>query len=213
MSLIFTDFNEFIREAYKINRYKTIINVDIQKEYEEHFTFDITEWTSYINDSYYNNNDIIFMFNGSDTTPDMTDIKNYKEWLKSIGISDDVIGDAIFYDKGYDYFRYCIDENIDENKIVELVRFMFENNIKDTVNFTKKQWNLYQSITRYDDNELRELLENSDEFMILPDMMDFLKDMKNIILLGGSEIECLKEVEITLKALDIPFKKEKEFIF
>ena len=64
MSLIFTDFNEFIREAYKINRYKTIINVDIQKEYEEYFTFDITEWSSYINESYNNNNEIIFMFNG-----------------------------------------------------------------------------------------------------------------------------------------------------
>ena len=213
MSLIFTDFNEFIREAYKINRYKTIINVDIQKEYEEYFTFDITEWSSYINDSYNNNNNIIFMFNGSDTTPDMKDISDYKLWLKSIGVSEDVLSDSIFYDKGYDYFRYCIDENIDENKIVELVRFMFENNIKDTVNFSKKQWNLYQSITKYNNNELRDLLENSDNFMILPDMMNFLKDMKNIILLGGSEIECLKEVEIALKALDIPFKKEKEFIF
>ena len=213
MSLIFTDFNEFIREAYKINRYKTIINVDIQKEYEEYFTFDITEWSSYINESYNNNNEIIFMFNGSDTTPDMKDISDYKLWLKSIGISDDVLSDSIFYDKGYDYFRYCIDENIDEEKIVELVRFMFENNIKDTVNFSKKQWNLYQSITKYNNNEFRDLLENSDNFMILPDMMNFLKDMKNIILLGGSEIECLKEVEIALKALDIPFKKEKEFIF
>lgn len=213
MSLIFTDFNEFIREAYKINRYKTIINVDIQKEYEEYFTFDITEWSSYINESYNNNNEIIFMFNGSDTTPDMKDISDYKLWLKSIGISDDVLSDAIFYDKGYDYFRYCIDENIDEDKIVELVRFMFENNIKDTVNFSKKQWNLYQSTTKFNNNELRDLLENSDNFMILPDMLIFLKDMKNIILLGGSEIECLKEVEIALKALDIPFKKEKDFIF
>lgn len=213
MSLIFTDFNEFIREAYKINRYKTIINVDIQKEYEEYFTFDITEWSSYINESYNNNNEIIFMFNGSDTTPDMKDISDYKLWLKSIGISDDVLSDAIFYDKGYDYFRYCIDENIDEDKIVELVRFMFENNIKDTVNFLKKQWNLYQSTTKFNNNELRDLLENSDNFMILPDMLNFLKDMKNIILLGGSEIECLKEVEIALKALDIPFKKEKDFIF
>lgn len=213
MSLIFTDFNEFIREAYKINRYKTIINVDIQKEYEEYFTFDITEWSSYINDSYNNNNEIIFMFNGSDTTPDMKDISNYKLWLKSIGVSEDVLSDAIFYDKGYDYFRYCIDENIDDDKIVELVRFMFENNIKDTVNFSKKQWNLYQTLTKYNNNELRDLLENSDNFMILPDMLNFLKDMKNIILLGGSEIECLKEVEIALKALDIPFKKEKDFIF
>ena len=213
MSLIFTDFNEFIREAYKINRYKTIINVDIQKEYEEYFTFDITKWSSYINDSYNNNNEIIFMFNGSETTPDMKDISDYKIWLKSIGISDDVLSDAIFYDKGYDYFRYCIDENIDEDKIVELVRFMFENNIKDTVNFSKKHWNLYQTLTKYNNNELRDLLENSDNFMILPDMLNFLKDTKNIILLGGSEIECLKEVEIALKALDIPFKKEKEFIF
>lgn len=213
MSLIFTNFNEFIREAYKVNRYKTIINVDIQKEYEEHFTFDISEWSSYINESYNNNNDIIFMFNGSDTTPDMKDISDYKLWLKSIGISDDVLSDAIFYDKGYDYFRYCIDENIDEDKITELVRFMFENNIKDTVNFSKKQWNLYQNTTKYNNNELRELLENTDNFMILPDMMNFLKDMKNIILLGGSEIECLKEVEIALKALDIPIKKEKKFIF
>lgn len=213
MSLIFTDFNEFIREAYKINRYKTIINVDIQKEYEEYFTFDITEWSSYINDSYNNNNEIIFMFNGSETTPDMKDISDYKLWLKSIGIYDDVLSDAIFYDKGYDYFRYCIDENIDDDKIVELVRFMFENNIKDTVNFSKKQWNLYQTLTKYNNNELRDLLENSDNFMILPDMLNFIKDMKNIILLGGSEIECLKEVEIALKALDIPFKKEKDFIF
>ena len=213
MGFIYTDFNEFIKEAYKINKYKTIINVDIQKEYEEHFTFDISDWSLYINESYYNNNAIIFMFNGSETTPDTKDVSDYKLWLKSIGISDDVLSDATFYDKGYDYFRYCIDENIDEDKIVELVRFMFENNIKDTVNFTNKQWNNFETLTKYNKNELRELLENSDNFMLIPEMMVFLKDMKNIILLGGSEIECLKEVEIALKALHIPFKKEKEFIF
>ena len=45
---------------------KTIINVDIQPEYEDYITFDLYEWVEYINKNS-TNNDIIFLYNGEDT--------------------------------------------------------------------------------------------------------------------------------------------------
>jgi hypothetical protein len=43
--------------------------------------------------------------------------------------------------------------------------------------------------------------------------MDFLKRYNNIVLSGGGINECLKEVEIALKALKKPYQVDKNYTY
>jgi len=47
----------------------------------------------------------------------------------------------------------------------------------------------------------------------IPDLMDFINDFDNIILLGGGINECLKEVEISLMVLNKGYQIEHDFTY
>lgn len=94
---------------------KTIINVDIQPEYKKYISFNINKWVKFINENG-EFNDIVFLYNGADTLG-MIDEQSLQEWLIEIGIDEDIINNSTFYDKGYAFFRFCMDNSIDEDKI------------------------------------------------------------------------------------------------
>ena len=106
---------------------KTIINVDIQPEYQSYISFNLNEWVNFLNQSTENNN-IIFLYNGQDTLG-MVSESEYIDWLFNLGIDEEVIDNATFFDKGYAFFRYCMDNSIDEDAIVDLIKYMVTNDI------------------------------------------------------------------------------------
>lgn len=179
---------------------KTLISVDIQPEYKNWITFDLYDWTNFIN-SNAENNKIVFLYNGADTIG-MISKHEYIEWLFNLGIEETVIENINFYDKGYAFFRYCIDSNIDVDNIVDLIQYMIKKNITDSRDIDEEMWKDYMRTTQLNQNETRELLENADDMINIPDLMDFLKYYSNIVLFGGGINECLKEVEIALLALN-----------
>lgn len=126
----------------------------------------------------------------------------YKLWLHDLGIDEDVISGSVFYDKGYAYFRYCIDEGIDDELIVELIKYMIDNHFYDTREMYEEKWDDFINKSKYDSRSIRDLLEHADDMIYIPDLMGFLKNENNIVLLGGGLTECLKEVEIALLALE-----------
>jgi len=193
---------------------RDIINVDIQPEYENWITFNISDWVNFIN-SNGDKNEIIFLYNGADTLG-MIDEGTYKQWLFDLGIEEDIIYNATYYDKGYAFFRYCMDSNIDERAISNLVKFMIKNNINDSRDITSDFWNEFRNEYKDDDystGELRDLLENASDMINIPDLMDFLKGYTNIVLCGGGINECLKEVEIALLSLDKGYNVLSEFVY
>jgi len=190
---------------------KTIINVDIQPEYSKGFSFNVDDWVDFINNSS-DNNRIIFLFNGEDTLG-MINVHDYQIWLIDLGIDEQVVDKAKFYDKGYAFFRYCIDNYIDEEKTVELVKYMYKNNINDSRDITPEIWNDISSNTDMSLDDIRELLEDNGDMINIPDLMDFLSHFNNIVLTGGGVNECLKEVEIALLAMDKPFNTLDEFTY
>jgi hypothetical protein len=190
---------------------KTIINVDIQPEYKNYISFGLSKWIQFLNQNA-NNNTIIFLYNGEDTLG-MVSEYDYKNFLLDLGLDEDVLDNAIFYDKGYAFFRYCMDNSIDEDNIVDLVKFMIQNDINDSREIDEDMWNDYMQQTNHSQEDVRELLENAGDMINIPDLMDFLKNYSNIVLLGGGINECLKEVEIALLALNKNFNTLKQFTY
>jgi hypothetical protein len=192
---------------------KTIISVDIQPEYEDNISFDLYEWGEYIN-MLGKNNRIVFLYNGQDTLG-MVSEDEYKMWLYEFcGIDEEILYNSIFYDKGYAFFRYCIDEGIDDENIVKLVQFMMKHNINDSRDLTNNElWDMF--IEEYDMyvEDVRELLEFADDMIYIPDLMDALKPLNNITIMGGGINECLKEVIIALDALNKPYNIIDEFCY
>lgn len=198
---------KFINESTNISG-KTIINVDIQPEYKSGFKYFTDKWINFLNNNNQNNN-IIFLYNGPELG--MISESDYINWLFDNGINEEVIEDATFFDKGYAYFRFCMDEGIDQDQIVNLVKFMIENNINDSREIDEDFWDKFTE--EYGDEDIRDLMEFADDCISIPDLMEFLKNKSNIILTGGGIDECLKEVEIALMALDKNYNIIKEFTY
>lgn len=190
---------------------KTIINVDIQPEYENWITFNINNWVNFINQNGEQNN-IVFLYNGADTMG-MIEEYEFQNWLIELGIDENIIENATFYDKGYAFFRYCMDNSIDEDNIADLVKYMVRHDITDSREIDNDMWNDFMKETNHTLQDVRELLENADDMLSIPDLMDFLARYSNILLTGGGINECLKEVEIALLALDKPYNILSQFTY
>ena len=136
---------------------------------------------------------------------------DYKFWWVEYGLDESIVYYSRFYDKGYAFFRYCIDSDIDDEATTNLVRMMIEKDINDSRQLDEEFWNEF--IERYGNEDVRELLEFADDCINIPDLMEYLSDYNNIVLVGGGINECLKEVEIALNALDKPYTTIPKFIY
>lgn len=190
---------------------KTIINVDIQPEYESYISFNINQWANFLNENSQSNR-IIFLYNGADTLG-MIDKSSYINWLYENGVDEEVLDNATFYDKGYAFFRYCMDNSIDEQTIVDLVKYMANNNINDSREIDEDMWDDFMEETSHSNQDVRDLLENADDMIRIPELMHFLQRYSNIVLTGGGINQCLKEVEIALLSLDKDYNTYNRFVY
>ena len=181
---------------------KHLCVVDIQPEYQSGFSYFLNDFISFLNENYEHLANLTFFYNGYDSLG-MISESDYKWWWIENGLEDYIVDQAIFYDKGYAFFRYCIDEGIEDEQIVNLIKYMIEKNVNDSRDLDKEFWNEY--VERFGDENIRELLEFAGDSLNIPDLMDELRNYSGIVLCGGGVDECLKEVEIALQALDKPF--------
>lgn len=188
---------------------KDIVSVDIQQEYQSYFTFKTGDWGRFLTKNWEGNN-IVFLYNGE--SMGMTDEGGYKDWLLNY-IDYELLDDATYYDKGYAYFRFCMDEGIDDELTVKFVRFMMANGINDSRDLDKEAWNRFVKETGANAQDIRDLLETADDMINVPDLMEELKRYSNPLLMGGGINECLKEVELALMALNKPYTIYKKFIY
>lgn len=199
-------YNNLLRESFNG---KTYISIDIQPEYENGMRYDISEFTEFLNSNYQDFSQLIFLYNGEDLG--MVSESEYKQWLLEYGLDESIIYSASFFDKGYAFFRYCMDSYVDHHEIVDLVRYMRDNNIHDTRDFDEEIWDDFQEKHNYSESEVRELLEYADDMIYIPDVMDYLSNKSNIVITGGGVNECFKEIEIALDALGKPYSVHKKF--
>lgn len=190
---------------------KNLVIVDIQPEYNDYIPFSIENFSNWLNKNYENFNKVLFLFNGPDLG--MISEQELKFWYSENGMSEEIIDESDFFDKGDAFFRYCMDEGIDEDDIVILVKFMIESDVYDSRDITELDlWDEFEK--KYNNKELRELLEYSSDLINIPDVMEVLKKYgNNIAIIGGGANECLKEVEIALKANGQNFVRLAEWVY
>jgi hypothetical protein len=178
-----------------------LISVDIQPEYSDHLGFDLYSFTSFLNQNIDSMNSLTFLYNGAETLG-MVGENEYKFWLYENGLEEQNLNVARFYDKGYAFFRYCMDEGADEDEIVKLVKYMIQNNINDSRDIDEEMWGGFMQAYGYESSQVRDLLEPAQDAINIPDLMDFLQKYSGkIVICGGGINECFKEVEIALNAL------------
>ena len=185
------------------------VNVDIQQEYRIFFTFNTGDWGRFLTKNWEANN-IVFLYNGE--SMGMTSEGGYKDWLLNY-IDYELLDQATFYDKGYAFFRYCMDEGIDDEATVDLIKYMVKHNINDSREINEDMWNQFMQETGHTRQDVRDLLEPADDMIHVPDLMDEIKNYNSPVLMGGGINECLKEVELAFMALDKPYQVYKKFTY
>lgn len=203
---------KLVREGLIVERAegRHLIVVDVQPEYSSAFGRMGMELFSYINENRSKLAGLTFLYNGADTLG-MISEGDYRMWLTEEGLDEDIAYEVTMYDKGYAFFRYCIDNGIEHDSIVRLVKYMYENGVNDSRDLDEDFWNGY--IGEYGDEDMRELLEYADDCIHVPDLMDFLSRLNNVVLVGGGVNECLREVEIAMDALGKSFETWDRFTY
>lgn len=195
-----------------------LLIVDVQPEYN--FDFDMFAFMQYINDEEIEGKDIVYLFNGYDTLG-MIKEEDLKHWLYEGSEYDEQMEDLIynkinFYDKGYAFFRFCMDEGIDDEATVELIKKMIEWDVTDSRDLDRDFWLEFVSENKNNIKNIeavQELLEHSGDMISVPDLMEELKGLNNITMVGGGINECLREVEIALMVLGKKYNINHEFTF
>jgi hypothetical protein len=187
-----------------------LIVVDVQPEYASYMGGMQYDLFSYINEHINELAGLTFLYNGEDTMG-MVSEHEYRDWLFQNGLDEDIAYEATLYDKGYAFFRNCMDRGGEDDELVNLVRFMRSNNINDSRELDEEFWNAF--IDEYGSENIKELMEDSEDCINIPDLMDVLERLNNIVLVGGGINECLKEVELALDALDKNYDTWHKFTY
>lgn len=187
-----------------------LVVVDVQPEYEQWMSKMHHDLFKYINKHYHELSDLTFLYNGEDTMGMVSEYE-YREWLMMNGLDEEIAYSATLYDKGYAFFRSCMDRGGDDEELVNLVKFMRDNNINDSRELDEEFWAAF--IDQYGNEDIRELMEDSDDCINIPDLMDVLERLNNIVLVGGGIYQCLKEVELALDALDKNYDTWHKFTY
>lgn len=193
---------------------KTFMVVDVQPEYQRAMPSNmVRELVKFITEHYEEMGQLVFLYNGAETL-DMIDETSYKMWWIENGLDEMIVDQADFYDKGYAFFRYCMDSGGSEDATANFVRFMYENDIRDSRDMTREMWAKYlREYRRIDRKEIMDLLRHQSDCVHIPDLMDYLRRYTNLVICGGGINECLKEVEIALKALRKPYEVMDAFTY
>ena len=183
---------------------KTIIVVDVQPGHQDFISFDIYDFTNYLNEN--KDKNILYLFNGTELGYE--DEYELKQWLYEYGLDENTY--INFHEKGYGFFRDLMDNSyVDNGDIVKIGKEMIKNDIYDYREFDDDIKEKYEEIYN---------IYSDDYLMYIPDdIVDFFKN--NIYsnetseIIGGGQGECLTEIELLLNIMDLKYVENFDFIY
>ena len=194
-----TLFENFRREEYPN---KKLIIVDIQPAYEDYMNMNMRNFTEWLN--HHHDFDILYLYNG----PDMgyEDEYEIREWLQGYGLETDE--NMTFYEKGYGFFRDFMDTGVDDDTMIEIGKYMLENNLTDHRQIKEEDRKQFDIDEEYFANY------HSFGFAGLElELESFLNKGDKPLLIGGGQYECFKEVVLMLEMMNVEWDEESQFIY
>lgn len=157
------------------NTNRDLIVVDIQPIYSRGFTQHFLKtFADYINDGEFNS--IFYLYNGPDLGGE--EWWQLADWLMDHGVEEEKIESMESYDKGYAFFRSYMDMGMDENDLIAMIKYMFENKIYDSRDLPDEVW-----------EDLGLDRDDWEPDMInIPDVFFKLQHYNNPLLCGGEKM-------------------------
>lgn len=149
---------------------------------------------------------VCFLVNAEETgvCPD-TRAECHDFWMEN-GLEEDVLIGARVIDKGYGFLRAWMDLGVDPDVTIAVIRRMRDEGVTDSRDL--------------DEDVLRGIVGDEWQDWMLDDpvMIGSISDpdlegMRGARICGGARDECLAEVELLLRAYDIPFERVEEFVY
>lgn len=193
--------SEIYRQLLTENEFygKTLLVVDIQPSYSNSLSFNMLDFCDFINENH-SDNRVVFLYNGPELG--MESESDLINWYFEEGMSEDAINNSEFFEKGYAFFRSCMDEGYDQDDIIRVLKYMWENEIWDARDLDVGDWGSIGDV-----DEMREFIDGGDTMWIPLELMEYLQNMSNIVIMGGDRNECMAEVMIALDVLGKPYKE------
>jgi hypothetical protein len=180
------------------------ISVDVQEWYEKAIHFDVVEYFEWMYKTF---NKVIVFYNGEEIGG--PPLNEHTMWLYEQGVSEEILDSFTFIEKSYAFFRACMDEGY-EDGLVELVRYMYRNEIYDSRELSEDDLEQLDN-----DRAVMEFLRKEVDVVSIPDIMLRLDRMglSRVSVSGGGDNECLEEVRIILDALQIAYIDVRNYIY
>ena len=188
--------------------YVCAVVVDVQPEYENVFSFDVGDLLHAVNEY----DKVLFLYNGADTLGMISedDLRHY--YLKKLDYDEEaynnLMSGAIFFDKGYGFFRDIMDSSVcfDRSSIVKIVGYMIDNNVRDIRDLNE------EDVEKIGVSEL--LFDDLEDYGFwVPELSDIIPSWSGSDIMGGARNECMAEVEILGNAQGLRFNQRNEFIY
>ena len=184
------------------DRKRDVISVDIQPEYKKWISFNIFEYTKFLNKQ----KEILYLYNGPDSIGTSDSEIEISMWLVENGLDENKLNDFYWIDKGYGNLRGWMDQGVDKSIIKQALRYMLRRGEQESRDIPEEEWI----------EEIPEL-ENIyfDDLILLPPEINigFLKKWKGSFIVGGGENECYEEIMILLSTFNIKVVPVKKFIY
>jgi hypothetical protein len=192
--------------AYKKASAGKLIIVDIQAEYKKNIGFNINALLNKALEY----SEVLILWNGPELG--MCSENQLKDfYLENFDYDEDLFEEflsrATFFDKGYGFFRDLMDHPcFIEDDVIKIAKYMINKNIRDIRELSP------EDISMLGVKDL--LVEDLESYgFYIPDLKDVITKWDGADLAGGSITECLAEVEILSKALNLQFSRLNNFTY
>lgn len=186
----------------------TLVSVDIQPGYVKNIRFNIQNFMTYLNSNAGNYKNVLYLFNGPDLG--LESEQEIKYWMLEHGLEEETLDYIEFYDKGYGWFRSCMDSGYGDI-LMDLLLYMYKKKVDNTEEMKEKDWEFL--IKKNSDMiEFRKFVEGEGG-VYFPDVFEILKNLTKIDIIGGAQEECLAEVIVMLDVLNKKYNLIHKWIF
>lgn len=182
----------------------TLLVCDIQPDYEQYddsidgFSTKFTKkFVTYLNRSSHKFGKVLYFFNTNDGgNCDRTDLKL---WLYESGLTKSAMSNVLFYEKEYGFLRDAMDFGIEDDKIVKALQLMKKHSVRKSINLPMPV--------------LQTAFKTIQIFWDYPLDIISAETIGKITMVGGLRSYCLKELELCVRALELPYQYNDKFIF